>query len=364
MVHRPPSITARRLKPGHHLKRPKLQYLRFYEDDLDRGEVMTLREVIRMYWECSYFSPNTSRATNAALGPVIAEIGHYRVSDVDANVIRKYIKVRSEKPVWAEDLRSGNRKMRDTATSVVVRAELIKLRAALNFAIMQGAIEPRYAPKYPIPPRAQKTRRWLSRQEARILLRVARSERQKRPPTSYKVYIFLALAMFTGARKAAIQSLKWSDVDFENNTIDFRDPETTNGIKRRGVIRMMPELKAVLLEAKELNFNKTGKYVLGDRGGQQAYKPFRRFLDRHGYTDVTPHTFRHSWTTWAVQDGVPLKHIADYLKVTVAVLEGTYAHHDPNYLSPAFNRNLYGEGLEEVLRPNAPSRSSREAPRS
>jgi len=321
---------------------------------MDRGEVMTLREAIRFYWEHKPLSANSYANTNTALGPVLAELGHVRLSDIDANVIAKYQSVRYTKPVQSEDLRTGERKPRVVASDQVLRFELIKLRAVVNFAIAQGIVEARYAVKFPLPPRTTNKKAWITRKEAAHLLRLAKRERQKRPPTSYKVYMFLALAMFTGARKSAIQSLKWSDIDFDTNLIDFREPDSANPIKRRGVIRMMPELRAVLLEARELNFNRTGVYVLGDRGGQQAYKPFRRFLDRHGYGHVTPHTLRHSWTTWAVQDGVPFKQIADYLRVSVKVLEDTYAHHDPSHLSPVFNRSLIGEGLEEVLHPTSP----------
>lgn len=345
--------TATRLKVKRHLKRPPNQFLRFYEDELDRGQVMTVREAIRFYWENKPLAPTSRVNTRTALGPILTELGHYRISDIDANVMRLYCKARYERPVQSEDLHTGVRVPRGKASDQVLRFELKKLKAVINFAIMQGMVEGRYAPKFPMPSAAAPKDVWITRDVAREILRLARLERRRRPPTSYKVYIFAAIAIFTGARKSAIQSLKWSDIDFDTGTIDFRDPDSVNSIKRRGVIRMMPELRQVLLEAQELNFNRTGKYVLGDRGGQQAYKPFRRFLDRHGYSHVTPHTLRHSWTTWAVQDGVPFKQIADYLRVSVDVLERVYAHHDPNHLSPAFNRSLFGEEFAEVLHPSA-----------
>lgn len=312
---------------------------------------MTIREALRFYWEHKPLAPPSRNNTRTALGPILTELGHHRVSDIDARLIAAYAQARRTHKTKSEDLLTGAVTVRDVATDDVLRFEFMKLKAAINFNIAQGMVEGKYSPKFPMPSKARPKDVWITRHEARELLRLARLERRRRPPTSYKVYMFLALAMFTGARKTAIQALKWKDIDFDTNLIDFRDPDSSNPIKRRGVVRMMPELREVLLEAKELNFNDNGVFVLGDRGGQQAYKPLRRFLSRHNYGHVTPHTFRHSWTTWAVQDGVPFKQIADYLRVSVEVLERTYAHHDPNHLSPVFNRKLFGEEFGAVLRP-------------
>jgi integrase len=50
---------------------------------------------------------------------------------------------------------------------------------------------------------------------------------------------------------------------------------------------------------------------------------------------VTPHTMRHTAATWLMQRGVNLWTAAGYLGMTVEVLERTYGHHHPDYLTEA-----------------------------
>lgn len=50
---------------------------------------------------------------------------------------------------------------------------------------------------------------------------------------------------------------------------------------------------------------------------------------------VTPHTLRHTAATWLMQRGVNLWTAAGYLGMTVEVLERTYGHHHPDYLTEA-----------------------------
>jgi integrase len=52
---------------------------------------------------------------------------------------------------------------------------------------------------------------------------------------------------------------------------------------------------------------------------------------------VTPHTFRHTWATWAAQRGVPLFEIAGMLGDTMKTVEKNYAHHHPDHLRGAVN---------------------------
>ena len=45
-----------------------------------------------------------------------------------------------------------------------------------------------------------------------------------------------------------------------------------------------------------------------------------------GTVHVSPHAFRHTYSTLLVEAGVPIAHVAEVLGDTIAVVESTYAH--------------------------------------
>ncbi len=56
--------------------------------------------------------------------------------------------------------------------------------------------------------------RYITKAEARLTIEAAR--------VTPHVYVFAALAFWTGARKGSIQALKWDRVDFQQGVIDFQ----------------------------------------------------------------------------------------------------------------------------------------------
>jgi integrase len=52
---------------------------------------------------------------------------------------------------------------------------------------------------------------------------------------------------------------------------------------------------------------------------------------RAGLPWLHPHILRHTIATWAVQRNISPWEVADFLGMTVKVLEATYGHHSPDY---------------------------------
>jgi integrase len=59
-------------------------------------------------------------------------------------------------------------------------------------------------------------------------------------------------------------------------------------------------------------------------------KAFRHAAEAAGLTGVTPHVLRHTAASWAMQNGADMAATADYLGMTVQVLQSTYGHLHPD----------------------------------
>ena len=232
-----------------------------------------------------------------------------------------------------------------------VRRELGVLRAAINHAHREGRLTRVVTVVLPARPEARD--RWLTRLEAARLLAGAlgftfatcsdvRTRKGRwivwdREPAYARLHLplFILVGLYTGARKEAILSLRWSQIDMETARLDFRTPGARRTNKRRARIpippRLLPQLRRASLRGTQLGFvvNDNGKR-LGD-----VKRGFKSACRRAGLPDVTPHTLRHTCATWLMQRGVPKWEAAGFLGMSVQTLEAVYGHHSPDYLKSA-----------------------------
>jgi integrase len=210
-----------------------------------------------------------------------------------------------------------------------VRRELGVLRAAINHGHRAGRLTRIVAVHLPDKPEPRD--RWLTRSEAAALLRAALNE----PRVRLHLPLFIVLGLYTGARKEAILSLRWSQIDLENGRIDYNTPGARRTNKRRARIpipaKLLDHLRRARCRGSDLGFvvNENGKR-LGDikRGFASACK-------RAGLDDVSPHTLRHTCATWLMQRGVPMWEAAGFLGMSRETLERVYGHHHPDFLKLA-----------------------------
>src|SRR5262249_4717025 len=112
-----------------------------------------------------------------------------------------------------------------------IRRELAIVGAAFGHAVKEGRLVK--APKFAAPQSASPRVRFLSHEEHKRLMQLPK------PP---RLHRFLVLAFATGARSRAIETLKWSQVDFARRLIDFREPGVRYKNKRRAVVPMSDTL--------------------------------------------------------------------------------------------------------------------------
>jgi len=209
------------------------------------------------------------------------------------------------------------------------RRELGVLRAAVNHAHRSGRLTRVVAIDLPDSPQGRD--RFLTRKEAAKLLRAAMRE----PRVRLHLPLFIALGLYTGQRKEAILSLRWSQVDLDTGRIDFNAPGARRSNKRRA---RQPIPRKLLWHLRRARKRGTDVGFVVHENGKRLKDIKRGFASactRAGLNDVTPHVLRHTCATWLMQRGVDIWEASGYLDMTVETLQRVYGHHHPDYLKGA-----------------------------
>lgn len=203
-----------------------------------------------------------------------------------------------------------------------VRKELEVVRAAVNFH-KKGADAVFELPPQPLP-----KERYLTRDEARALLKAARRFSHVRA--------FIALSLATGARQSALLELTWNRVDFRRGTISLALNDVLDETrKRRATVPMTRRARRYL---RVLHAARTCDHVIewGGRRVLSVKKGFAAAAGRSGLEGITPHILRHTAASWMAERGVPIFNIAKYLGHSDSrITEKRYAKLQPDYLKDA-----------------------------
>lgn len=213
-------------------------------------------------------------------------------------------------------------------SDATIRRELNPFAAACNFCVRNRKIENRHVPVIDLPAHSPSRDRWLTRDEAQHLLKTAQAGRERLTP----MYRLIAIALATAKRRRAIETLKWFQVDLKNRVIDFRPKDRAETKKRRGTAQISDWLLPILERAYR---EKRNEYVLDVPGVRTIL--FREIADKAGMPDVTAHTLRHTWGTWAAQGGMPMWAIAGVMECSIETATRNYLHHSPEHLRAMVN---------------------------
>jgi integrase len=261
----------------------------------------------------------------------------------------EYWQGRTVQDVTRETCRTYRETRRRSAGTV--RRELGVLRAAINHNYKAGILTRPVAVH--LPDRPPPRERWLTRAEAARLVAGAlgfrfvpcsdlRSRKVKwtvwaRDRAYARLYLplFVLIGLYTGARKQAILSLRWSQVDLEAGRIDFNAPGLRRTNKRRARIpipgKLLVHLRRARLRGLELGFVVNHNSArLGD-----LKRSFASACERAGLNDVIPHVLRHTCATWLMQAGVPTWEAGGFLGMSEETLRRVYGHHHPDFLKSA-----------------------------
>ena len=175
-----------------------------------------------------------------------------------------------------------------------------------------------------------------------------------------KLELPVLLGAFYGLRRSEIVGLKWSAIDFEQNTITISHTvtscnldgkcvivakDTTKTKSSRRTLPLVPYFHEKLLAVKaqqERNQKLCGRsynrefleYICVDDIGDR-FKPnyitsqFPKLLERNGFRKIRFHDLRHSCASLLLASGVPMKHIQEWLgHRDFSTTANIYAHLD------------------------------------
>lgn len=226
---------------------------------------------------------------------------------------------------------------RSGVADATVRRELSVLIAAVNHATKQRRIPAGMVPVIALPAStAPKTSTFTPGQVDILIAMTAPKDGERMS----RLHRFIWIAMETASRRAAVETLKWDQVDLLAGTIKFQDEGPRVRKKKRRVpvpisSRLRPALWRMMAE-------KTGPLVLdGDTEIYQAWialmKRAAKWTGDDSYLGKVPHDLRRTWATLAAGAGVSLWDIAGILGDSMAMVSKHYAHHVPDYLRSAVN---------------------------
>ena len=240
------------------------------------------------------------------------------------------------------------------ASESTIRQEMTRLRAALRFMVervepKERRIDPKLVPYVEKPAPSPPRDRVFSRKELREIHCYCLVDRNRQVKGSKERISregrFCIIAKETAQRKSAIQELTWDQVDFSREVIIFNPRGRHQTSKRRPALPISDLLMVLLKIAYEERIN---DYVL-DTKTDVHYGVKRIFADL-GIEGASPHTFRHTWATHAIEDGVPISKVAEFLGDSEETVKENYKHLQPDYLRDVINRD--NDTAQFVLQPS------------
>jgi integrase len=210
------------------------------------------------------------------------------------------------------------------------RNELAYMRAALRHWNKNHA--PIVIPEITMPPRSAARQRVLTRSEAAAFLWSAR----KIP----HIARFFIIGWYTGSRKAVILNLRWPMIDLKTRILLRKPPGAVETKKRAPPIPIGGRLLAHLRRWKRLDGkrelliyfpgrSKDGAIQQNDR----AWHKVRELAELSD--DVTPHVLRHTRATEMLKQSVSVWDVAQFLGMSVELVQSTYGHCIPGWLQHA-----------------------------
>ncbi len=213
---------------------------------------------------------------------------------------------------------------RKVATATI-RKELSLFSTAITYAQNNWKWKIENVIKGRLPDKGKGRVRWITRKEAQRLVDVAEKSRAKH------LAGFIKLALNTGMRKGEILNLTWDRVDLENKLIYLRPEDQKSG--QRGSI----PLNKGSIHALESLYKKDNSHVFMYRGQRvsEIKKGFKSACDKAKIFDFKPHDLRHTFASWHIQNGTPIKTLQELMRHEDIASTMIYAHLSPDSLREA-----------------------------
>lgn len=197
------------------------------------------------------------------------------------------------------------------------------IQAILNYGVDNSFLGSNPIAKFKKLPQVKPPIKFLNEKQQAVFLELA-----KDCPQTY--YAFFYTALKTGMRRGELLALEWSDIDFKNSKIwinkqIYRGITQTTKTGKERYVDMPSSLIEILKEHKQAN-NVLSKYVFHTNGRplhpynmeETYFKPLlnrcNEALDEENQiTKLRFHDLRHSFATYLLSRGVPVKYVSERL---------------------------------------------------
>jgi integrase len=224
-------------------------------------------------------------------------------------------------PIFLNDIKRQNieefkDKRKKSVSGSTINRDLACLRKLFNNAIADEFIDLNPLFKTEFFKEPKKSVNFLSEEEARRLIKSCDNEVTKS---------FVVIGLNTGMRLSEILSLKWVQINFEDNLITLKDTKNN----KEDTIPMNDTLVEYLssLKIKE-------NYVISQDDGSRCInfrKHWTRVVKIAKLPHCTPHYLRHTWATMLVRAGVDLLTLKELGRWSDLTLVERYAHIDDKH---------------------------------
>ena len=242
-----------------------------------------------------------------------------------------------------------------------VRSHSLIIKEVLEDAVIRELIPRNPARHVPIPKRERKEQKgvFLDAKQANRVLEAFRK---------HHLQSLVYVTLYYGLRRSEVLGLRWSSIDFENNTLRIEhtvvknltvvEKDTTKTASSNRIYALLPEVRELLLELKEKreenralfgNTFQESDYVFTWPDGRR-YHPqcitdtFQKVLREHGLPHMRFHDLRHSTASILYDKGWSLKDIQIWLGHADIETTGNIYTHISN-----LRRNTLARDLENTF---------------
>lgn len=218
---------------------------------------------------------------------LIEKFGKQKLGEITPEAVEKFKRERAAEITSHKKLRSKSTVNRDVAV----------LSAVFNLAKDFGDVKENPVSRIKYYTNLNSRERILSEFEEKVLFNAIRDDVR----FSRQIEILL----YTGMRRGELFKLEWRDIDLTNGYINIRKETTKTGKAR--TIPMLSNVQEIFegLHGEAGEVLSDDKVVIGSNWeATKLTTKFREVCDRLGFTDLTVHSLRHTFSTRADKLGV------------------------------------------------------------
>ena len=301
------------------------------ESEKQKG--MTVRELVREYIDVKAMSGQIAITTKEGYENLFKRISLHDVADISIKHIKPY-----DITNYVDELQKCGAKYSNTT----IRKDIDLISSAFVYATAQGYIQTNPLQNKLIKP---------VKSSAQIITLNASDVGQIRDllidSEKYTLAVVFCLGVYQGLRRGECAGLKWSAINFDDNTIDIsttrthvntavsKSPKTVNSCRK---VYMHSQVRDILLRYRDRLASKKllQEYVLiSEKTGKPSSvvhlsEDFRAFMDKHTeFPRVTLHGLRHTYATEAIKHGADVSSVSRALEHSkISVTFNMYTHPD------------------------------------